>query len=75
MIKGLTDDWEKDREYIKNYDFNISEVKEAIPPTDEELEELKKKYMRPPKEIFYGYEIMYLKDKLHSELDLKELDM
>jgi hypothetical protein len=53
LIKGLTDDWKKDREYIKNYDFNIPEVKEAIPPTDEELEELVKKYSVISEDSFY----------------------
>jgi hypothetical protein len=53
LIKGLTDDWNKDREYLRNYDFNIPEVKEAIPPTDEELEELVKKYSVISEDGFY----------------------
>jgi hypothetical protein len=53
MIEGLTDDWNKDREYLRNYDFNIPEVKEAIPPTDDELEELVKKYSVISEDSFY----------------------
>ena len=76
LAKGLTDDWKKDREYLKEYDFNIPEVKEAIPPTDEELEELVKKYsVVSENNIYFGIESYRdgekIEDAFHFEAEGK----
>ena len=76
LIKGLNDDWGKDREYLRNYDFSLDFTDKAILVSDDELEELKNKYARANPDIaYYNYEFVkdgVVQEDIHWHYELEE---